>query len=227
MGFVFPTLVPGLGWGDWRGGFYYSAIARLVFVHHATFCVNSLAHYIGEFTYDDKHTPRDHIITAFVTLGEGYHNFHHEFPGDYRNAIRFYQYDPTKWSIRFMSFFGLTYGLKRFPTNEIVKGYVHMQEKKIDGIKKTLDWGKAIDTLPAYTQKQFQHRIATQNCKWVIVDGIIHDVEDFIHDHPGGKALIKSFIGKDCTSAFTGGVYDHSNGARNLLTSMRVGVIQK
>jgi stearoyl-CoA desaturase (delta-9 desaturase) len=59
-----------------------------VFVHHATFCVNSLAHYIGSHTYADNHTPRDHFVTALMTLGEGYHNFHHEFPQDYRNAIR-------------------------------------------------------------------------------------------------------------------------------------------
>jgi fatty-acid desaturase len=62
-----------------------------VFVHHATFCVNSLAHYVGSHTYADNHTPRDHFVTALVTLGEGYHNFHHEFPQDYRNAIRWFQ----------------------------------------------------------------------------------------------------------------------------------------
>ncbi|KAI7861273.1 hypothetical protein BDF14DRAFT_458925, partial [Spinellus fusiger] len=76
MGFIFPTLVAGLGWGDYRGGYFYTAVARLVFVHHATFCVNSLAHYIGQDTFDDHHTPRDHWLTALVTMGEGYHNFH-------------------------------------------------------------------------------------------------------------------------------------------------------
>jgi stearoyl-CoA desaturase (delta-9 desaturase) len=34
MGFAFPTLVAGLGWGDWRGGFFFAGAARLVFVHH-------------------------------------------------------------------------------------------------------------------------------------------------------------------------------------------------
>ncbi|KAF9134976.1 hypothetical protein BGW39_005273, partial [Mortierella sp. 14UC] len=77
MGVVFPTAVAGLGWGDWRGGYFFAAILRLVFVHHATFCVNSLAHWLGEGPFDDRHSPRDHFITAFVTLGEGYHNFHH------------------------------------------------------------------------------------------------------------------------------------------------------
>jgi stearoyl-CoA desaturase (delta-9 desaturase) len=78
----------------------------------STFCVNSLAHYLGETPFDDKHTPRDHVITALVTIGEGYHNFHHQFPMDFRNAIRWYQYDPTKWFISVMSFFGLASHLK-------------------------------------------------------------------------------------------------------------------
>ena len=28
--------------------------------------------------FDDMNSPRDHIFTAIMTLGEGYHNFHHE-----------------------------------------------------------------------------------------------------------------------------------------------------
>ena len=52
------------------------------------------------------------MITAFLTVGEGYHNFHHQFPMDYRNAIRWYQYDPTKWFIWTMEKLGLAYQLK-------------------------------------------------------------------------------------------------------------------
>ena len=72
MAFLFPAIVAYVGWGDFWGGFYFAGMARLVFVHHATFCVNSLAHYLGETSYDDRRTPRDHFITALVTLGEGY-----------------------------------------------------------------------------------------------------------------------------------------------------------
>jgi stearoyl-CoA desaturase (delta-9 desaturase) len=128
MGFGVPTMVPGLLWGDWRGGFFFAGAARLTFVHHvsepflrvlhlliilkSTFCVNSLAHWLGDTPFDDKHTPRDHIITALMTIGEGYHNFHHQFPMDFRNAIRWYQYDPTKWFIRVMQWAGLASHLK-------------------------------------------------------------------------------------------------------------------
>ena len=129
MGVIFPTLIAGLGWGDWMGGYVYAGLLRLVFVHHvsvgdrrggrsltcflqSTFCVNSLAHWLGETPFDDKHTPRDHMITALVTIGEGYHNFHHQFPMDYRNAIRWYQYDPTKWFIWVCQQLGLASHLK-------------------------------------------------------------------------------------------------------------------
>merc|ERR1711916_165631 len=43
-GIVLPTLICGLGWGDWLGGYFYAALAKMVFVHHTTFFINSLAH---------------------------------------------------------------------------------------------------------------------------------------------------------------------------------------
>jgi cytochrome b involved in lipid metabolism len=86
MGLVVPTIACGLLWGDYWGGYFIAGVARLVMVHHSTFFVNSLAHYAGAATYTDGHTARNSWITALLTLGEGYHNFHHEFPNDYRNG---------------------------------------------------------------------------------------------------------------------------------------------
>jgi stearoyl-CoA desaturase (delta-9 desaturase) len=45
------------------------------FIQQATFCVNSLAHWLGDQPFDDRNSPRDHVITALVTLGEGYHKY--------------------------------------------------------------------------------------------------------------------------------------------------------
>ena len=75
MSLVLPTIVAGLGWGDWLGGFIYGGILRVFFVQQATFCVNSLAHWLGDQPFDDRNSPRDHIFTALVTLGEGYVSF--------------------------------------------------------------------------------------------------------------------------------------------------------
>jgi stearoyl-CoA desaturase (delta-9 desaturase) len=60
----------------------------------------------------------------------------------------------------------------------------------------------------------------------IAVAGVIHDVTDFIKSHPGGKALISSVMGKDATAIFNGGVYNHSNAAHNLLSTMRLGVLR-
>jgi stearoyl-CoA desaturase (delta-9 desaturase) len=225
MGLIAPMVVAGLGWGDWLGGFIYAGILRIFFVQQATFCVNSLAHWLGDQPFDDRNSPRDHIITALVTLGEGYHNFHHEFPSDYRNAIEWHQYDPTKWTIWAWKQLGLAYDLKQFRANEIEKGRVQQLQKKIDQKRAKLDWGVPLDQLPVLEWDDYVEQ-AKNGRGLVAIAGVVHDVTDFIKDHPGGKAMISSGIGKDATAMFNGGIYYHSNAAHNLLSTMRVGVIR-
>jgi stearoyl-CoA desaturase (Delta-9 desaturase) len=225
MGMIFPCLVAGFGWGDWIGGFIYAGIIRIFFVQQATFCVNSVAHWLGDRPFDDRNSPRDHVITALVTLGEGYHNFHHEFPSDYRNAIEWHQYDPTKWSIWIWKQLGLAYDLKQFKQNEIEKGRVQQMQKKLDQRRHALDWGIPLEQLPIIDWDDYQTE-ATNSRALIAVAGVVHDVSAFIKDHPGGNALITSGIGKDVTAIFNGGVYNHSNAAHNLLSTMRIGVLR-
>ncbi|GAA6024971.1 hypothetical protein JCM10207_008122 [Rhodosporidiobolus poonsookiae] len=224
MAFLFPAVVAGLCWGDWRGGFFFAGAARLLFVHHSTFCVNSLAHWLGDTPFDDKHTPKNHWITALVTVGEGYHNFHHEFPQDFRNAIQWYQYDPTKWFIYTCYCLGLASQLKTFPDNDIRRGQYAMKLKELAREADEITWPKTSNHLPVLTWDDFQEECKTRQL--MVVGGFIHDVSTFINEHPGGSAFIKTRLGKDATSAFYGGVYDHSNGANALLTEYRVGVIE-
>jgi len=54
-------------------------------------------------------------VTALLSLGEGYHNFHHRFQADYRNGVRWYHFDPTKWVIWSLSKVGLVRDLRRMP----------------------------------------------------------------------------------------------------------------
>ncbi|KAG8164352.1 hypothetical protein KVR01_006270 [Diaporthe batatas] len=230
MALIFPTLVCGFGWGDWFGGFIYAGVLRATFVQQATFCINSLAHWLGDQPFDDRNSPRDNWITALVTLGEGYHNFHHEFPSDYRNAIEWYQYDPTKWMIWLWKKVGLAYDLKQFRANEIEKGRVQQLQKKLDQKRAKLDWGVPLDQLPIIEWDDFVAQSkgegGAEKRALVTIAGVVHDVTDFVQEHPGGKALISSAIGKDATAIFNGGVYLHSNAAHNLLSTMRVGVIR-
>jgi len=223
MGFAVPTLVAHFGWQDARGGFFYAGVARLVFVHHSTFCVNSLAHYLGEATFDNKMTPRDHFFTAMVTVGEGYHNFHHQFPMDFRNAIHWYQYDPTKWFIQSMQAIGLASHLKTFPDNEIQKGRVAMKLQKLHQEQAALEWPKHSNDLPVLSYEDFKEEAATRPL--CILHGFVLDVSGFMDSHPGGRALLSTRVGKDISTAFVGGVYDHSRSAHSLAAQMRVGVL--
>jgi len=224
IGFVIPTLICGYGWGDFRGGFFFAAILRTVVLMQATFCINSLAHWWGDATFTDQRSPRDSYLVSLVTFGEGYHNFHHEFPYDYRNGVRYHYYDPGKWSIYLLSLVGLTYNLKRFPANEIEKGHLQMQMKLIERKKATISWGPAIETLPAYSSAQIKER-CQEGSQLLVIDGVVCDVHEFKKIHPGGEKLINNYIGKDASLAFNGVVYEHSNAARNLMSHFRIGKI--
>ncbi|CAF4917361.1 unnamed protein product [Rotaria sp. Silwood1] len=225
MGFALPCLVCGLGWGDYRGGYFYAAVLRLVLLHHATFSVNSLAHYLGDTTFDDKHTPRDHFLTAFVTLGEGYHNFHHEFPCDYRNGRKWFQYDPTKWAIWMFKKLGLAHNLNRFSENEILKGCYGMKRKALDKFAENIIWPKDDTQLPIISFEEYQELAAKDTSReLILIAGFVHDVSNFIDSHPGGRDVLKHHVGKDATVPFHGGVHDHSTAAHNMLAMMRVAI---
>ncbi len=114
MNFGLPILL-GLWHGDLWGSVLMAGLLRLVISHHVTFFINSLAHYWGRRPYTTANTARDNDLLALVTYGEGYHNYHHLFQWDYRNGIRWWQYDPTKWLIASCSWVGLTRNLKRVP----------------------------------------------------------------------------------------------------------------
>lgn len=222
---VFPTVVCSM-WGDFWGGFYYASQLRQCLVHHNTFMVNSLAHFWGLAPFADEHTPRDSILTAVLTFGEGYHNFHHEFPHDYRNAIKFYQYDPTKWVIKGLSLIGQTYDLKIFHDDIIKKGQIQMKQKDIQKEIAKVHWGTPLEQLPVITRACFD-KVQAEGYKLLIIKGVVHDITTFINEHPGGSKILAPYAGKDATEQFYGKVYYHSNAARNLLDNYRIGTIAK
>ena len=123
-----------LGWlaGDVIGVFLVAGLLRLVVNHHATFCINSLAHMWGSQPYTDENSARDNPLLAFVTYGEGYHNFHHIFDRDYRNAVRWWQWDPAKWLISTMSWLGLASRLQRVPDVAIERARLAMQFRRAE-----------------------------------------------------------------------------------------------
>ena len=102
-------------------------LLRLVLSQHITYLINSLAHMWGRQPYSDENTARDNTFLALITYGEGYHNFHHTFQWDYRNGVKWWHWDPTKWMIKSCSLFGLTKDLKRSTVAQIEKTKLEMQ----------------------------------------------------------------------------------------------------
>ena len=131
LNFGLPLLV---GWacGDILGTFLLAGVLRLVFSHHLTFCINSLAHMVGTQPYTGDNTARDNGIVAMLTFGEGYHNFHHMFAHDYRNGVRWWQWDPSKWLIAALSWCGLAKNLKRVPWFRIERALLDTQFRRAE-----------------------------------------------------------------------------------------------
>lgn len=127
---LLPAIIAGWLCGDIWGGIIWVGFLRLVVSHHVTFFINSLAHIWGKQPYTDTNTARDNFWLALLTWGEGYHNFHHLFQTDYRNGVRWWQFDPTKWLIFSASCFGLTSDLSRTEDFKIQRALLDMQFRR-------------------------------------------------------------------------------------------------
>lgn len=226
FGWAIPTFICGYFWNDYRGGFYVASVFKTVILHHCIFCINSLAHYAGDTPYNDTTTPRENVLCAILTMGEGYHNYHHEFPNDYRNGVHLTAFDPTKWFVATLEFLGLAYDLKRTDPDQIKLRKLQMIEKKVEEQKKNIFMGKPLSELPVYTREQV-YDLCSQSEKLVIEGNLVFDVKEFASTHPGGAQYIKNNIGKDITRVFNGVVYAHSNAAKNILQTLRCGRLEE
>ncbi len=122
-----------MGMDPWQGalgGFLIGGVARVVVAQHCTFFINSLCHTVGRQPYSTKHSARDSAIMAVLTFGEGYHNYHHEFQHDYRNGVKPWQWDPSKWTIWTLSKLGLADNLRRVPDAKIILAEMHEARRR-------------------------------------------------------------------------------------------------
>lgn len=122
VGLVIPPIIGGMLYGVQGaiGCLILTGFLRIVIVMHCTFFINSLCHTIGSRPYNSGNTACDSAIMAFFTCGEGYHNYHHAFQHDYRNGVKPWQFDPTKWMIWTLSKVGLVSNLRRVSQEKIL-----------------------------------------------------------------------------------------------------------
>lgn len=118
VGFGCPFML-GLVFNRPWGGVLWGGLLRVVVAHHGTFLINSVGHSFGSQPYGRGNSAKDSTLLALLTLGEGYHNYHHAFPRDFRNGVCWYHWDPTKWWILCLNTLGLAWELQRTPRERI------------------------------------------------------------------------------------------------------------
>ena len=117
-GVILPMMI-GIAIGRPLGAFLMAVCLRLGLLLNSAFFVNLFCHTFGKRTFGGSLSAKDHWMGAFLTNGEGYHDFHHRFPSDYRNGIRWYDWDPTKWLIFALSKLRLARDLKKTQSEKI------------------------------------------------------------------------------------------------------------
>jgi len=141
--FLLPVLL--CGWG----GLLLVGAVRIVAVHHTTWFINSWAHTGKSRPYNPDVTAADHWLLAVLAFGEGWHNYHHAFPNDYRNGVGRWDWDPSKWLIQAMARLGVAYDLKRVQSTTIwsrrveallaYEGCPRTRAELLEGTRRSLD----------------------------------------------------------------------------------------
>ena len=116
--------------GGWPGlfvGFFCST----VLVFHGTFCINSLAHVSGAKRYVTGDDSRNNWLLAIFTMGEGWHNNHHACQSSVRQGFRWWEYDPTYYGLKALSWTGLVWDLKA-PSAALLRNEQRLGSRVID-----------------------------------------------------------------------------------------------
>lgn len=152
----------------------------------------------------------------------GYHNFHHEFPQDYRNGIYWYDYDPTKWMIRLALLLGMVQWLNVTPMGEIEMARIVTTEDKISEEKRKYDWGIEDAKLPKMTMAEMESLVLNEDRKLIVINGYICDISEYMAQHPGGTKVLKYYLGKDASDAFNKGMNIHSRAAKTRIHLLKI-----
>ncbi|KAJ3627590.1 hypothetical protein MTP99_014956 [Tenebrio molitor] len=108
-----PIAVPIYGWNEtFVNSLFVSYFTRYILQLHATWLINSATHLYGTKPYDKFMNPVENYLISVIALGEGWHNYHHAFPSDYRAAEYGVRYSITTFIIDLLAFLGLVYDLK-------------------------------------------------------------------------------------------------------------------
>ncbi|CCG81290.1 Stearoyl-CoA desaturase [Taphrina deformans PYCC 5710] len=222
-GFVLPAIIGKLWFNDaWMGLLWGGMVARIA-IWHCTFLINSLAHYIGDQFYSTDVSARGNFILAMLTNGEGFHNYHHAFPCDYRNGIKALDWDPTKWIVYLLhQYTALVPSIRKISARDIdrARARVALSHSPLAGYARTTDMNVDLPRMTlAEAKKQFMDKPV------VVIEGYVVEVGAYAEEHPGGEGLLRAHYGAgDATKAFLK-LNNHTAHARGLVEDFRIAEI--
>lgn len=137
--FTLPLVIPVYGWNEtWLNSLCIAVMLRWIWSLNAMSFINSAAHTFGSKPYDKNLNPTENKFVAAISLGEGFHNYHHTFPWDYKAAeLSFYKYNMSTAFIDICAKVGLAYDLKTV-SPEMIKNRV---TRTGDGSHNIWGWG--------------------------------------------------------------------------------------
>jgi stearoyl-CoA desaturase (delta-9 desaturase) len=106
------------GWPGLFIGFFLST----VLLWHNTFLINSLTHVWGKKRFDTTDESRNNLVTALLTLGEGWHNNHHHYQSSCRNGFYWWEIDVTYYVLKLLSWVGLVWDIREVPAHVLEEG---------------------------------------------------------------------------------------------------------
>ncbi|OLL23878.1 Acyl-CoA desaturase 1 [Neolecta irregularis DAH-3] len=159
---------------------------------------------------------------ALIWSGEGYHNFHHTFPYDYRNGIKPLDWDPTKWIIWLLhTWTDQIPIIKKAKDEDILKARARVTLEKAHELYDQL-YPQCEKIMPRFTKDEALHAFKDKHV--LLLDSYIINVDGFASQHPGGEKLIVGYFGKDATKAFSL-LNHHSSHAQSLVKERRIAKI--
>jgi len=114
LGAALERFMPGLGTNGWQmlvWGYFISTVVLI----HVTLTINSLAHCWGTRRYATRDHSRNNAVLAVLTLGEGWHNNHHHYPGSARQGFYWWEVDISYYVLKALSIIGIVHNLKSVP----------------------------------------------------------------------------------------------------------------
>jgi stearoyl-CoA desaturase (delta-9 desaturase) len=88
-------------------GLLWGGLVRIFFVHHITWSVNSVCHFLGSRRFDTDDRSTNVFWLALPSLGESWHHNHHAFPRSAVHGLKRWEPDPSALIISAMEKLGL------------------------------------------------------------------------------------------------------------------------